>query len=110
MDDYISREAALNVIANYDVVKYGANKYLWDLIYEIPPADVAPVKHGHWEERIVESEDDPCGLFRRRFYCSSCGDWQTYGKTDYCPMCGASMESERDGRSDIETCRNRSVR
>ena len=67
-----------------------------DLIQDIPPSDVEPVNHGHWEEKIVESEDDPCGLFRRRWYCSSCGDWQTYG-TDYCPMCGAYMRGENDG-------------
>ena len=26
-----------------------------------------------------------------RFYCSACGDWNTYGKTKYCPECGAKM-------------------
>lgn len=26
-----------------------------------------------------------------RFYCSKCGDWNTYGMTNYCPNCGAKM-------------------
>ena len=31
---------------------------------------------------------------RVRFYCSACGDWNTYGKTKYCPECGARVEEE----------------
>lgn len=27
----------------------------------------------------------------RRFYCSCCGNWTTYGESDYCPNCGAKM-------------------
>ena len=45
-------------------------------------------QQGEWEERFVEFGN----LFsRRRFYCSNCGDWQTYGMTRYCPECGAKM-------------------
>ena len=54
-----------------------------------------PAVKGKWEERIVEDrEKDPVGLFRRRWYCSVCGEWQTYGKTRYCSDCGAKMEEE----------------
>ena len=49
----------------------------------------AEPKTGEWEERYVE--DDECVWTRRRFYCSSCGNWNTYGKTSYCPDCGAFM-------------------
>lgn len=49
---------------------------------------VEPVPQGEWEERFVEC-DIP--FFRRRFYCSNCGDWNTYGMTRYCPECGARM-------------------
>lgn len=28
-----------------------------------------------------------------RFYCSKCGDWNSYGETNYCPNCGAKMEN-----------------
>lgn len=107
MADYIERQAAIDalgeepIVWNEDDESELAELFEWrrcrGIIEAIPPAAVAPVKHGHWEERIVESEDDPCGLFRRRWYCSSCGEWQTYGKTDYCPMCGADM---RGGESD----------
>jgi rRNA maturation endonuclease Nob1 len=42
---------------------------------------------GHWEENV----DNSRRWDRRRFYCSECGNWQTYGKTDFCPSCGAKM-------------------
>lgn len=43
MTEYIDRKTALDIIANYEIDKYGANKYLWDLIYEIQTADVVSV-------------------------------------------------------------------
>ena len=47
-------------------------------------------KTGTWEENIDDSRKGD----RVRFYCSECGGWQTYGKTAFCPDCGAKMESE----------------
>ena len=48
---------------------------------------------GHWEQRIVDDGVFAYPHFRRRWYCSECGEWQTYGKTPYCPYCGAKMEA-----------------
>lgn len=31
---------------------------------------------------------------RVRYYCSACNDWNTYGKSKYCPNCGRRMQSE----------------
>lgn len=40
---------------------------------------------GEWIELNIEDAD----LFmKRRFYCGDCGDWNTYGKTPFCPYCG----------------------
>lgn len=44
---------------------------------------------GEWEERIVECESP---WLRRRFYCSKCWSWNPYGRTRYCPDCGANMK------------------
>lgn len=69
---------------------FGADNLLLNAILEfIDDEDaVEPVPQGEWEERFVEFGN----LFsRRRFYCSNCGDWQTYGMTRYCPECGAKM-------------------
>lgn len=48
-------------------------------------------KLGEWEERYLEDENP---FFRKRYYCSVCGDWNTYGKPEYCPNCGAHMKRE----------------
>lgn len=50
-------------------------------------------RRGTWDERQVESDNI---WTRRRFYCSNCGGWQTYGKTKYCPNCGAEMGKGSD--------------
>lgn len=69
---------------------FGADNLLLNAILEfIDDEDaVEPVPQGEWEERFVEC-DNP--FFRRRFYCSACGDWNTHGKSRYCPHCGAKM-------------------
>ena len=48
-------------------------------------------KEGEWEEREV-TDYYPGG--RIRYYCTACGDWNTYGKSKYCPSCGAKMKME----------------
>lgn len=47
-------------------------------------------KTGTWRKDI----DNSRRWDRVRFYCSECGNWQTYGETGFCPNCGAKMESE----------------
>ena len=47
---------------------------------------------GTWAEKIVLDENGKFDFCSRRFYCSACGDWNSYGKTKYCPECGARME------------------
>lgn len=62
-----------------------------DCIDNAPTVDI--VRHGYWTERYME--DDECRFTRRRWYCSECGKWQTYGKSDYCLNCGAKMDGAR---------------
>lgn len=40
-------------------------------------------------------EDAPPFL-RTIYYCSHCGEGNTYGKSDFCPMCGADMRGGAD--------------
>lgn len=57
--------------------------------------NTAAPKPGHWIFMTVEDDpSDPAGLFQHRYKCSVCGDWQTYGTTDFCPNCGAKMREE----------------
>ena len=55
------------------------------LIDEEPTADVAPVKHGHWEMKwnICFNRKSPV--------CSCCRKFVEV-KFAYCPLCGAKMD------------------
>ena len=46
--------------------------------------------HGEW----IENKDDPFP-YHKKWVCSICNQWQTYGRTDFCPKCGADMRGER---------------
>lgn len=50
-------------------------------------------KKGKWAVRI-DQDDKP--LFRRKFVCSACGEWTSYGMSDYCPNCGADMREVQE--------------
>ena len=57
-----------------------------------PAADVAPVRHGQWS--YYDTYLDGITIFR----CTCCGDLQSgrdgWGwKKNYCPNCGAKMDS-----------------
>lgn len=91
MFDYIKREDALDIVAHNNVHgEITLNRYdkIIDGIYEIPPADVAPIRYGKWVEDYNEQE--PAG-FKLRWRCTACDNWQTYGQTFFCPYCGARM-------------------
>ena len=52
---------------------------------------------GEWTIHFDKVENGMGGTYReRRWYCSACGIWQTYGETDFCPNCGCDMRGEDD--------------
>lgn len=67
-----------------------------EVIRSLPPADVAPVRHGQW---IFKCDDQP--ISNDKVYgCSLCDDknrryyeWQL---SNYCPNCGAKMDGGQD--------------
>ena len=79
MSDYIKREDAMRVkpFGLYDGVEFQK------IVKAIPSADVAPVRHGRWEE------------YGKTWWCSECG-FETGLRWDYCPDCGAIMDGEVD--------------
>lgn len=116
MDEYISREAAINTINAYydesestDRIDKALNE-LWNKavhhigssVSRIPAADVKPVVKGEWVK---------CGRDRRPL-CSKCGyepleitreyivdgkphSWDgAYNLSNFCPNCGADMRKE----------------
>lgn len=90
MNEYIEREAAIDVIMSEPPDAHYPHWYAYK-IKAIPAADVAPVRHGRWVDYMV-----------RDWRCSECGqkiikvrnvDGYCYNdKPNYCPNCGAKMD------------------
>ena len=75
-----------NLVLGHDAIE------VLGMIYEMPTADVAPVRHGRWvldEKRYV-------------VYCSECSEPVSYypnirdvrEENHYCPNCGGKMDLE----------------
>ena len=86
MAEYIDREKLLRDINHYHLSD-GKFQH-WVEVQQA--ADVAPVRHGRWISK------NPHG-YEWTFVCSNCGYVDGYPFNDrhnYCPNCGAKMESE----------------
>ena len=119
MSDYIKKEdakdAVINVvgwesIANYldemskhfctkDNDYYDALMDAEDAIDDLPPADVAPVRHGMWVDVDRMQMHDLHGVLTwgNSFMCTEC-NFKTFAveghmsQYHYCPSCGARMD------------------
>ena len=86
MTVYIKREYAVDAVLDvyYDTPDIDLSGEKFEAaIFKIPPADVAPVRHGKW-------------LHRKNgvAYCSECEVDTVEDETNYCPNCGATMDLE----------------
>lgn len=92
MVEYIDRFALIDAMQAY---QYDAGKdgfAIMALIGIQPTADVAPVVHGRWIEKMT-----PYGS--RYFECSNCGAHEnihTAIKGRYCWGCGAKMDGDAE--------------
>lgn len=109
MGDYISREALKKAFDNADAdvcesysdgyCDWGfGRKNINDVIDGAPAADVAPVRHGRWDDsgRYMF----PSGAVAVR--CTNCGCALTESEHrlynwSYCPVCGSKMDGETEG-------------
>ncbi len=107
MNEYISREAMLNLIAHndkvchyaderYENVVYATTQTICKVVAEMPSADVQPVKRGKWEELT-----DYGGWGDTHYRCSVCGEeWHLEDGTpqqnnmNFCPRCGSRMDGD----------------
>ena len=62
-----------------------------DMIEDMPAADVAPVRHGRWEE--ASDGDGIVCPFCRTDFCTIIYDTECF---NYCPNCGAKMDEKQD--------------
>lgn len=95
MAEYIKREAAM------EIVKRTGGDYAaaFAELRKLPAADVAPVRHGRWEEADwIEPDDRGFELIRtpkaawRCSECRNCFKKELLWKNNYCPNCGAKMD------------------
>ena len=93
MDEYIKKEdieqkiqdGLNNLVLGHDAIE------VLGMIYEMPAADVAPVRHGRWlqkKHKIFGNAYD--------YVCSECGCDYALAEYNYCPNCGAKMDGVDD--------------
>ena len=91
MDEYIKREAVIEVIMSEPPDAHYPQWYV-DKIKSIPAADVVPVVHGRWEKH------------GSKWQCTGCKVLMSIDGTPqenllyYCPNCGAYMMGENNGK------------
>ena len=98
--EYIEREAAYKAceayfsgVCVYDVSASEVINDFEEVIDAVPTADVAPVKHGHWEKgKGYERPTENGFVHDDRYFCDCCG-WGCCCETkldfNFCPNCGA---------------------
>lgn len=90
-NDLISREAVIDIVKD----RIG-NGYIVSSIMSLPSMHQQE-RRGEWTE-VYDEEEEP--LFRRKFYCSWCHEWNTYGQSNYCPSCGVNMKARVDSHEE----------
>lgn len=93
MNDYISRQAVIQLALDGKIISTDMEKCVRDFINELPAADVQPIKRGRW---FLRGGNWCCSACNRKTLLtleSNVGGCKEYGtvKTDYCPNCGADM-------------------
>lgn len=95
MKEYIERAAAMESIIGLTIVDPAVAQYANAVCYNLqnlPAADVAEVRHAHWEFPVFTDSDD--GL-DPRVKCSECGGIEAaFARWKYCPNCGARIDKE----------------
>ena len=91
MDEYIEREAAQTSCRKYSFAE-SYDAFAVDCILKsIPAADVSPVRHGRWIDKGEYAVCTECGGRSGTQYD---GVEPIPLMTQFCPNCGANMESE----------------
>ena len=89
-DDLISRQDAIRIIDNINVLQSGWFDKAIKSIKDLPSAQHTAA----WE--LDEQQEH----VEKIWHCSNCGyrAWGSYEKTDFCGGCGADMRGETDER------------
>ena len=91
MDEYIKKSYAVDAVMDvyYDTPDIDLSGEKFEAaILKIPPADVAPVRHGEWEIVVGSNGNE-------YMVCTCCRVSQDLtGVFTYCPNCGCMMDLE----------------
>ena len=94
MAEYIDKQAFIDHMmgtSRYFTVKFDIESF--------PTADVAPVRHGRWEE--ASDGDGIVCPFCRTDFCTIIYDTEYF---NYCPNCGAKMDGGDGDAADLCGC------
>ena len=98
MTEYIEREVAVKVFNNFDAGRADSPPFTLltpeefaEYLYELPTADVAPVRHGRWVDNGI-----PDSILSG---CSVCGFTCGASSFSYCPVCGAKMDESDESEN-----------
>lgn len=101
MAEYIKREALVHRLKSPYL--FNITPRIFEIISEIPAADVAPVVHGWWEREPSSywrwTPSGAVAVTRTTYRCGLCGRG-TVVKSNYCPNCGAKMDGGADHEAD----------
>jgi hypothetical protein len=93
MSDYIKREDALEQFDYYDLGEYLTTQ-IRDMLMDIPSADVAPIRHGHWIYDQCDIVCSECGTAFSDEVCYMMRSDVSYHEPRHCLWCGARMEED----------------
>ena len=98
MAEYIEREASVKAFNNFDAGRADSPPFTLltpeefaEYLYELPTADVAPVRHGRWVDNGI-----PDSILSG---CSVCGFTCGSSSFFYCPNCGAKMDESDESEN-----------
>ena len=98
MAEYIEREASVKAFNNFDAGRADSPPFTLltpeefaEYLYELPTADVAPVRHGRWVDNGI-----PDSMLSG---CSVCGFTCGSSSFFYCPNCGAKMDESDESEN-----------
>lgn len=103
-EEYIKKEDEIQSVVNHDLLKdEWSRDWAEYMLEDATTADVAPVRHGHWDVREPMPMHDIKGnlSWGNWYVCTGCGFATTaieghITQYRYCPNCGAKMDEEVD--------------
>lgn len=98
MNDYISRQAAIEAIKNDALGQvYYSKKEAIECLNAVPAANVRPVVHGKWV-KIYEDGEPAIEQHQIGVFCSKCMKIpkDRFTESEFCPNCGADMRGKRN--------------